>query len=230
MVYGIGDLHFDYFKNKPMDIFGDNWKDHEEQIMNNWKEKIKEDDLILIPGDISWALKLEEAEHDLKRIDELPGKKVFIKGNHDYWWQSLNKINALNMESLVFLQNSSYIFENIAIAGTRGWSPKDTESFNSSDEKIFRRELLRLEMSLESIKKDVDKKIVMLHYPPFNNKDSSPNEFVKIMKEFDVDICIYGHLHAEGHRFAVEGEIEGIEFRCLSSDYIDFDPKLILGE
>lgn len=230
MIYGIGDLHFDYSKDKPMDIFGDNWIDHEQQIIKFWEDNITDEDLILIPGDISWALKLEDAYYDLKRIDKLPGIKVFVKGNHDYWWQSLNKINNLNLESLVFLQNSSYVFKDYAIAGTRGWSSRDSEGFSDSDEKVFRREVLRLKMSLDSIPKDIEKKIVMLHYPPFNNKDQTPNEFVEVMKEYNVDICLYGHLHAGGHKFAVEGNISGIDFHCISSDFINFEPKLIIEE
>ena len=229
MIYGIGDLHFDYSKRKPMDIFGDNWIDHEEQIIDNWLDRVKDEDLVLLPGDISWALKLEEAYYDLKRIDNLPGEKVFVKGNHDYWWQSLNKMNNLGLKSIFFIQNTSYIYKDISISGTRGWISRDNEVFEESDERIFNRELLRLRMSLSSIKDEVTKKIVMLHYPPFN-MDLSPNEFVSIMKEFNVDICIYGHLHAEGHRYAVEGNIEGIEFVCVSSDYIKFSPKIIVGE
>ncbi len=226
MIYGIGDLHFDYSKNKPMDIFGDNWLDHEEQIINNWKDKVKAEDLVLIPGDISWALRHDEAYFDLKRIHELPGKKLLIKGNHDYWWQSLNKLKALELDSIEYIQNTAYQYKDYIISGTRGWYSKDSDSFTESDEKIFKRELMRLKMSLSNIEDQDKKRIVMLHYPPFN-MDLSPNEFVAIMKEFRVDICVYGHLHSEGHKYAVEGNIEGIEFACLSSDYINFSPKKI---
>lgn len=226
MIYGIGDLHLDYSQSKPMDIFGDNWIEHEKKIISNWEKLVRDDDLVLIPGDISWALKLNEAYDDLKRIDQLPGKKVLTKGNHDYWWQSLKKMNELGLESIYFLQNTSYVYNNISISGTRGWTSRIS---NESDEKIFRRELLRLEMSLNNIKEEIRTKIVMLHYPPFNG-DSKPNEFVDLMKEHKVDICVYGHLHAEGHKDIVEGNICGIDFHCISSDYIDFMPKLIIGE
>ena len=121
MIYAIADLHFDFSKEKPMDIFGENWVGHEEKIINNWIDLIKDEDLILLPGDISWALKLNEAIDDLNRIDELPGKKVIIKGNHDYWWSSLLKLNSLNFKSIFFLQNNSYVFNEFGIAGTRGW-------------------------------------------------------------------------------------------------------------
>lgn len=210
-----------------MDVFGEKWSNHEDKIFNNWRQIVKDDDLVLLPGDISWALKLEEAYYDLKRIDELPGLKIVTKGNHDYWWQGPKKLRELNLESITFLQNTSYVYRNIGIGGSRGWISEDSEGFDSHDEKIFNRELNRLKLSLASIDSSVDIKIAMLHYPPFN-MDSNPNKFVDIMKEYDVDICIYGHLHAEGHRFVVEDEIDGIQFYCVSSDYIDFKPKKLV--
>ena len=229
MIYGIGDLHFDHSKQKPMDIFGENWIGHEENIIENWEAKVKEDDLVLIPGDISWALKLDQAYLDLKRIDDLPGKKIFIKGNHDYWWQSLKKIKNLNLSSLYFLQNTAYNLEEVGIGGTRGWISSDSEAFNEKDEKIFKRELLRLRNSLSQISKDAKYRIAMIHYPPFNMKMET-NEFVEVMKEFNIDLCIYAHLHAEGHKFIREGKIDGIDFYCLSSDYLEFELKLLYGE
>lgn len=227
MIYGIGDLHLDSSKNKPMDIFGYKWIDHDKKIVENWSNIIKDEDLVLIPGDVSWALKIEESVDDLKMIDELPGRKIISKGNHDYWWESLSKLNKMELKSIQFLQNNSFIFRDTLIAGTRGWMSRDAEGFNDNDEKIFKRELNRLILSLSSSTAEVSKKIVMVHYPPFNT-DLTPNEFVHIMKDFNVDICIYGHLHGEGHKYAVEGVINGIEFHCVSSDYIDFIPKKIL--
>ncbi|MDD2447236.1 MAG: metallophosphoesterase [Tissierellia bacterium] len=228
MIYAIADLHFDFSKEKPMDIFGENWVGHEEKIINNWIDLIKDEDLILLPGDISWALKLDEAIDDLNRIDELPGKKVIIKGNHDYWWSSLLKLNSLNFKSIFFLQNNSYVFNEFGIAGTRGWIAKDNEDFRLEDEKVFNRELNRFRLSLNSLKDD-KRKIALIHYPPFNI-DLSPNEFVDLMKEYNVETCIYGHLHSEGHKYAVEGNIDKINFHCVSSDYIDFMPKKIYEE
>lgn len=227
MIFAIGDLHFDNTGEKPMDIFGNNWLNHEENIMNSWKEIVGEEDLVLLVGDTSWGLKLEDAYEDLLKIEKLPGKKIMIKGNHDYWWDSLNKLSNLELKTIKFIQNNSFIYNNIAIIGTRGWSSIDNDKFDKQDEKIFKRELNRLKLSLESVKEKVEKKIVMIHYPPFNI-DMSTNEFVDIMNEFDVDICLYGHLHAEGHKYAFNGKIKGIEFQCVSSDYIDFVPKKIL--
>lgn len=225
MIYGLGDLHLDYTKKKKMCVFGDKWLNHEERIFTSWREIVKDRDLVLLPGDISWALRLEEAYHDLIRIEELPGRKIIIKGNHDYWWEGPKKLRNLGFKTIDFIQNNAYEFNDIGIYGTRAWSPIDTDGFTDKDRKIFDRELNRLRLSLDHIK-NKEKKIVMLHYPPFN-MDGSPNEFVDIMKDYDVDICIYGHLHAEGHRFIVEGEIQGIDFYCMSSDYVDFKPKEI---
>lgn len=227
MIFAIGDLHFDNTGEKPMDIFGDHWLKHEERIMDNWRAVVGENDLVLLAGDTSWALRLEEAYEDLIKIDQLPGRKIMIKGNHDYWWDSLKKLNNLGLQTIEFIQNNSFIYNDIAIVGTRGWSSIDNDKFDDQDQKIFERELNRLRLSLTSIKDKVNKKIVMIHYPPFNI-DGSTNEFVDIMDEFDVDICIYGHLHAEGHKYAVDGIVRGIEFHCISSDYIDFVLKKIL--
>lgn len=228
MIYGIADLHMDHTGQKPMDIFGEKWLDHENNIMNTWKEIVKANDLVLLPGDISWALKIDGVIGDLERIDMLPGKKVMIKGNHDYWWASLSKLNALNLKSMFFLQNNSYIHGNYKIVGTRGWISRDSDSFNENDEKVFQRELLRFKMSLES-GKNARETIAIIHYPPFNI-DGSTNEFVDIMKDYGVKTCLYGHLHADGHKYVVEGNISGIEFHCVASDFIDFKPKLIVEE
>ena len=227
MIYGLGDLHLDYSKEKPMDIFGSKWEDHETKIFKNWIDIVEDDDLVLIPGDVSWGLKLGEAYNDLKKINELPGIKVITKGNHDYWWESKKKLNDLQLNSIIFLQNDSFTFENTAIVGCRGWISKDSENFTQHDDKIYNRELHRLELSLRSNEKNSGRIIAMIHYPPFNI-DAKPNDFVFLMKKYNVDICIYGHLHSEGHKYVVEGDVDEIKFLCVSSDYIDFIPKKIL--
>ncbi len=226
-IYGISDLHLDYSKTKPMDIFGQKWINHEEKIFEFWQKNITNEDIVLVSGDISWALKLDEAYMDLKRINDLPGQKIISKGNHDYWWETKKKLNALNLETIHFLHNDSYTYNNIVICGTRGWAPKDSDEFKKHDEKMYNRELNRLELSLKSADSQACMIIVMLHYPPFNI-DGSINDFVHIMKEYDVKKCVYGHLHAEGHRFAIEGKIEGIDFYCISSDFIDFKAQRLL--
>lgn len=227
-VYGIADLHLDSTGEKPMDIFGNNWISHQDKIFNNWKTIVSEDDIVLIAGDISWALRLSEAYADLMKIDGLPGHKVITRGNHDFWWSTKSKLEGLELKTIHFLHNDSYLYNSIAICGTRGWAAKDSDEFDSQDEKIFARELNRLDLSLSSIKDDSFEKIVMIHYPPFNTENKSPNEFVDIMKKHNVTKCVYGHLHGEGHKLAVEGNIEGIDFHCIACDYIDFKPKMII--
>lgn len=228
MIWGIGDLHFDHTGSKPMDIFGDNWINHEKKIINSWKSLVNFGDLILVPGDISWALKFEDAIEDLARIEALPGIKCFVKGNHDYWWGTKNKLESLGFGTINFIYNDSFEYGDFIISGTRGWYSRDSEIFTEKDEKIFRRELNRLRRSLDAYKNNFEskKRIVMLHYPPFNCKEE-PNEFLEILREYGVDTCLYGHLHDEGHDFALEGVFYGVRVACVSSDYLDFKLKRI---
>lgn len=227
-IFAIADLHFDNKKEKPMNIFGDNWINHEEKIMENWKRTVGNDDLVLIPGDISWASKLDEATDDLQKIDELPGTKIIGKGNHDYWWSTSNKLDNLGLRSIKFLKNNSYEYDSAIICGTRGWDTIEEHSEEASNEKIYLREMNRLKISLESANKSKNVKIVMLHYPPFDST-GLPNEFFKILKEYGADVCIYGHLHGEeGHKNIKEGMIDNISVHCVSSDYMNFNLKRIM--
>lgn len=227
-IFAIADLHLDHKKEKPMDIFGSNWANHEEKIIENWINTVGDEDLVLIPGDISWALKLDEAAEDLLRIEKLPGLKILGKGNHDYWWSTASKLDSLDLKTIKFLKNNSFAFDGFLVCGTRGWDTIEDHSEETSNKKIFLRELNRLRISLDSAGKNKGKMIVMLHYPPFDNK-GLPNEFFSLMKEYKADICIYGHLHGEeGHKNIREGLIDGILVHCVSSDYIDFKLKRIL--
>lgn len=223
MLYAIADLHLDYTKKKSMEIFGDNWKNYEEKIFSNWQEKINEKDTVLIAGDICWAMKGEEAKIDLLRIDRLNGKKIVIKGNHDYWWQSYKKLLNLNLNTLNFLQNNSFEYEDYSICGVRGWVSE--ENGEDHDRKIFNRELLRLELSLKSAK--CEKKIVMIHYPPFSSNGKF-NELFNICAKYNVEKIVYGHLHGNGHKQIKEGFYKNIEISCVSGDYIDFNPVRLL--
>lgn len=222
MIWAIGDTHFDHTKDKSMDIFGANWKDHDEKIIDFWKKNVKDDDLVLLVGDISWALKLEEAFVDLKMIDDLPGIKCIIKGNHDYWWSTKNKLEGLGLKSIHFLHNDSFTYKDYVISGSRGWMAKDSEDFSEEDEKIFNRELGRLDLSLKDSKdQGAKKRICLIHYPPFDSK-KEPNEFLHLMNKYDVSLCLYGHLHGPGHVMVKEGKFLGIDVKCVSSDYVDF--------
>jgi predicted phosphohydrolase len=226
-IFAIADLHFDYKKEKPMNVFGDNWIDHEEKIIENWKDVVKEDDLILIPGDISWAAKLEEAMGDLSRIDKLPGTKVVGKGNHDYWWATSSKLDRLELKTIKFLKNNSYEFENTVICGTRGWDTMEEHSEDETNKKIFLRELNRLKISLDSARKTKKPITVMLHFPPFDS-NGLPNEFFEVLKDYETETCIYGHLHGEeGHKNIREGLIDRVNVHCVSSDYMNFNLKRI---
>ena len=231
-IYAIGDLHLSFLNEKPMNIFGDNWENHVEKIKENWIKTVKENDLVLLPGDFSWAMYLEEAEKEFKFLNELPGKKLLSKGNHDYWWTTQNKMNKFliekKFETINFIYNNSYIYENKIICGTRGWI------INTSQEnyKILKRENARLELSLKNgIEKYGDDKeiIVCLHYPPFS-KEIIKDEInlIKTMEKYNVKKCLYGHLHGESHKEAFEGEKNGIEYILVSSDYLEFNLKKIV--
>ena len=180
-LYAIGDLHFSTENPKPMNIFGGNWDNHEKKIVDNWSETVKDDDTVLVLGDTSWAMNLNEAKSDLDIIESLPGKKIFIKGNHDYWWSSLSKINAVyESDDMNFIQNGYFTYEDYAICGSRGWLCPNEVKFDSNDMKIYRREVLRLEMSIQSaIQNGCNNIIVITHYPPTNDQ-LEESEFTKL--------------------------------------------------
>ena len=228
-IYAIADLHLSFSSPKPMDIFGDNWRNHEQKIKDDWIKKVTDKDLVLLPGDFSWAIDLEETYKDFEYLNSLSGKKIMLKGNHDYWWNSLKKLNEYmeknQFKDISFLYNNSYEFEENIIVGTRGWVLNSNEE---EDKKILNRELLRLELSItDGIKKYGEDKdiIVCMHYPPTNKNLLEKSEFIKIMQKYNVKKCIYGHLHGESHSEAVEGNIGKIELKLVSADYLNF--KLI---
>lgn len=226
-LYAISDLHLAHNSDKPMDIFGEKWKDHDEKIKENWLDLISEEDTVLIAGDISWAMKATESMEDLNWIDKLPGRKIISKGNHDYWWGSISKLNSL-YEKTKFLQNNFYSYEDYAICGTRGWICPDSDKFSEKDNKIFKRELIRLRLSLDEAKKaGYDKIIVMIHYPPTSEKFEE-SEFIKIFKEYNVEKVIYGHLHGNSLGRVINGELDGVEYIMTSCDYINFVPYKVI--
>ena len=226
-LYAISDLHLGFNLDKPMDIFGDNWINHEEKIKENWYKLIGSDDTVLIAGDISWALKESDSQRDLSWIDELPGKKIISKGNHDFWWGSISKLNK-SFNTIKFIQNNFYSYNEYAICGTRGWICEGSDKYTEKDDKIFKREVIRLRLSLDSAKhKGFEKFIVMIHYPPTNEKFQE-SEFTKIFKEYNVSKVIYGHLHGNALGRVLDGLIDKIEYNITSSDYLNFCPKKIL--
>lgn len=226
-IYVIADLHLSGSVQKPMDIFGNQWANHHEKIEYHWRECVHEDDMVLIPGDISWAMRIEEAMVDLRWIDRLPGKKILLRGNHDYWWGSVTKLNTL-FPNMFFLQNNSKNFGEYVICGTRGWLCPNSYKFDLQDEKIYNRELQRLKLSLETgIKQGNRKIIVMTHYPPTNDK-MEPSAFTQTFEAYRVEKVVYGHLHgSDGFSGALQGTHRGVEYYLTSCDYLDFKPLKI---
>ena len=212
MIYSIADLHLSNNNPKPMDIFGENWENHELKIQKDWQERIKEDDTVLLPGDFSWAMALQDTLKDFEYLNNLPGKKIMLKGNHDYWWNSFKKLNEFieenSFQNISFLYNNAYEIEGKIVAGTRGWNLSSKED---EDKKIIDRELIRLELSINQGIKNFGKNkeiIVCMHYPPTNKQLLEESDFIKLMQKYNVTKCIYGHLHGEeGHNEKVEGII-----------------------
>ena len=227
-IFVIGDLHLSFNQNKPMDIFGENWIGHEEKIKQDWIKKVKENDLVIIPGDFSWETYLENTELDFNFLNSLPGKKLLLKGNHDYWWTTLTNMKKFLKEkdftNIDFLYNNSYEYENKIICGTRGWSIADHET----DKKLINRELIRLELSLKNgieLYGNQKEIIVFMHYPPITKSiilSNQETDFVNLMKKYNVKRCYYAHLHGVSINDAIEGNIEGIEFKLVSADGLDF--------
>ena len=224
-IYVIADLHLSFSQDKPMSIFGENWEEHSEKIKNNWISKVKPEDTVVLPGDFSWAMYLQDTYKDFEYLNSLPGKKLLLKGNHDYWWTTVtnmrNFLKKNKFKNIDFIYNNSYLVENKILTGTRGWNLLDTE--NSS--KMIKRESIRLQLAIEDgIKKYGDDKeiIVFMHYPPISNTNKK-SEFLKILKQYDIKRCYYGHLHGKSHQDAVEGIVDGIEFKLISADYLNFD-------
>lgn len=228
-IYTIGDLHLSFHENKPMSIFGDNWKGHEEKIKKDWIEKVKEDDLVVIPGDFSWATYLKDTYEDFSYINNLPGRKLILKGNHDYWWTTLTSMRKFleknHFKKIDFVFNTAYEFQNYIIAGTRGWGQNE----EGDNQKLLKREVARLELSLkEAVKLNENQEkevLVFLHYPPIihsNRVNNEMSEFVKIMRKYNIKQCFYAHLHSTSIRDAIEGNYEGINFKLVSADGLNF--------
>lgn len=226
-IYAIGDLHLSFNENKPMDIFGDNWSGHEEKIKKDWIQKVTDNDVVILPGDFSWSMKLEDTEKDFKYLNDLPGKKLLLKGNHDYWWNTITKMRKFltekNFKNIDFIFNEGYEIENYIIAGTRGWSLLEEDK----DEMVLNRELARLETSIKNgLQKSKEKEIIIfMHYPPISNSKVLNNEqmeFIEIMKKYNIKKCFYGHLHGQSIKEAFEGKHEGIEFKLISADALNF--------
>ena len=227
-VFAIGDLHLPGHEQKPMDVFGSHWDRHFETISEHWRAAITDEDVVLIPGDISWAMQLSQAADDLNAIACLPGTKLLLRGNHDYWWSSLSKLRAALPPSMHVIQNDAMCIGGHVFCGTRGWNfPTPQQALDEQDEKVYRRELMRLRMSLDQARKLGGEDVtVMLHFPPLF-ADGIGTAFTEILEEYQVDHVVYGHLHGLGIKIGFEGEREGIQYHLVSCDALGFHPKKI---
>lgn len=225
-LYAMGDLHLCLGAPKPMDVFGGAWVGYMEKLKRGLSV-ITGDDTLILMGDLSWALDLNSAVADFAWINEIPGRKIILKGNHDYWWSTQAKFTKFCVENgfsdLNLLNNNCYFYDDWAICGTRGWFFEEERS-GVHDEKVFRRELIRLEASLKAA--GDREKMVFLHYPP-RYKGYTCREILDLLESYGVRRCFYGHLHGASHKLAMEGTWDGIEYRLLSADYLDFQPYIV---
>ena len=224
-LFVLGDTHLSLGAAKPMDIFP-GWNDYVERLEKNWRKLIQPEDTIVLAGDISWAMRLTDTRKDFEFLQSLPGQKIIMKGNHDYWWSTVNKMNAYlkaeGFDTLHILHNNSYSVEGYALCGTRGWL---FDAGEAHDEKVMNREIGRLRMSLDAAEPGLEK-LVFLHYPPVYTGTSAP-EIVATLKEYSIRTCYYGHLHGNAIRYAVQGDVDGIHYKLVSADGLRFCPYRI---
>ena len=230
-IFAISDLHLSLGMDKPMDIFGDKWVNYTEKMKDRWNRVVTDEDWVIVPGDISWATYMEDAEADFEYINSLNGKKLLLKGNHDYWWTTNSKMSKFldehGFDTITILKNNACIIGNVAVCGTRGWTIPPQGAQGGEEVRIFEREKQRFILSLEDARsKGAEKIIAALHYPPVDG-GSEDSDFMRIMREYGVAECVFGHLHAASHRLAPVGVRGGIRLRLVSCDYIDFTPQLI---
>lgn len=226
-IFAISDLHLPA-REKPMDIFGAHWENHFERIAEDWISKVTEDDIVLLPGDLTWAMRLEDALEDIARVGELPGKKLILRGNHDYWWSGIGQVRRALPKGMYAIQNDAMELDGVIFCGTRGWTLPGGDA-TKDDIKIYERERMRLEMSLKAAKRISEEKplVVMMHYPPFSQASDG---FTDILEAYRADICVYGHLHGAGLQFSFNGMRESVRYCQVSCDGLGFKLRQILPE
>ena len=227
-LFVIGDTHLSLSANKPMDIFG-GWDNYMERLEKNWRALVRPEDTVVIPGDVSWAMDISDCREDFAFLQSLPGQKLLMKGNHDYWWTTKAKMDRYlqenDFDTLHILFNNSFEYENVAICGTRGWI---YENGQPQDQKIIAREAGRLRMSLDDAEKRFPgkEKLVFLHYPPVYGEERNES-ILEVLRDYGIKRCWYGHIHSSGCRFALNGEYEGVQYRLISADFLKFTPQII---
>lgn len=230
-LYTISDLHLPLGIDKPMNIFGSAWDNYVERLADNWQSTVGENDMVVLPGDFSWATYLEQSIADFEFLNKLNGKKILSKGNHDYWWSTMNKLKKFveqqSFKNIEFMQNNSFRYENTAICGSRGWIHPQWDGFGKDDRKIYDREVIRAELALKSAG-ECDDIIFFSHYPIRSSK-LEQNEMTELMKQYNVRDIVYGHLHGAAHKYAVTGEHDGIYYHFVSADYLKFELELLRG-
>lgn len=236
-IYALADLHLSLSNpDKSMEVFGSSWGDYISRVSDNWKKTVTASDTVLIAGDISWATYVDKAEEDFRFISELPGRKLLSRGNHDYWWTTMKKMEEFfaqkGFNDLEFVRTNVVEADGCLISGTRGWMIETKESLEGSDNrKIYEREKLRINMCIDELNKadpeHAKKYIMMIHYPPVTSRMDF-TEFADMMAEGGIDICVYGHLHGTAHKKAYEGDFKGMKLICSSADYVGFDPVRIV--
>lgn len=226
-LYVLGDLHLAFGVNKPMDIFGGRWEGYQNKIRDGLSV-LQAKDTLVIPGDFCWALDLTQAVEDFRFLNEFPGRKLFVKGNHDYWWNTASKFTKFCQEhgfaEMYLLHNTSFDYGDYGLCGTRGWFFEEDKE-GTHDEKVFRRELIRLEASLKAAGEK--QKLCFLHYPPRYRGYTCP-EILDLLKKYEVKACYYGHLHGDSHKLAIEGPCGGTDFHLVAADYVHFKPVKIV--
>ena len=226
-LYTIGDLHLSLAKNKPMDVFGSEWTNHTEKLRESFAA-LQEEDLTVLCGDLSWGMGLEETLPDFLFVDSFPGKKILLKGNHDFWWTTVSKTKRFfaqhGVETIDILNNNCFTYGDYALCGTRGWFYEE-ERGGEHDKKIMRREIMRLEASLKAAGER--EKLVFLHYPPLY-QNYRCEEILALLKEHNVRLCCYGHIHGKGCRGAFTGWHDGTEYKLVSADAVNFSPVKLL--
>lgn len=228
-IFAIADPHLPGGQDKPMDVFGPGWEGHPEAFFEGWRETVSDRDLVLVPGDISWALKLADAVPDLEAIARLPGTKVLLKGNHDYWWPAIGRLRTLLPAGMHALQNDALRFGEFVIAGSRGWLCPGAHGFTEQDAKIYHRELARLRLSLDAARKlGKGRLVVMLHFPP-TNAQGDRSEVVDLLAGYEPEAVVYGHVHGEAAG-AEPAASFGLPLHFVAADALRFRPKLILEQ
>lgn len=223
-LFAIADTHLSLGTNKPMDAF-EGWQNYTEKLQKNWNNLVSPEDYTVIAGDISWAMNFNELYNDFEFIDSLNGKKIILKGNHDYWWNTASKMNKFveenNFGTISFLHNNAYDFDGFSVCGSRGWF---FDSEDAKDEKVLNREVMRIKVSIDSAKNE--EKIVFLHYPPITTNEVC-KEILNILADSGIKKCYYGHLHGAAAKYSIDDNVNGIDFKLISADRLNFVPYLV---